>query len=90
MISINRYLPRLAVLLALAVLMTGCDPTVSLYGTFIPAWLICLAVGTVGTVLMRYLFAALRLESHLGPLILIYPCLLLLLSCAVWILFFQS
>lgn len=69
--------------------MTGCDPTINLYGTFIPAWLICLAVGTVGTVLLRYVFAALRLEPHLGPLILVYPCLLVLLSDAVWIWFFQ-
>lgn len=74
---------------ALAMLMTGCDPTINLYGTFIPAWLICLAVGTVVTVLLRYLFAGLRLEPHLGPLILVYPCLVLLLSCSVWLIFFR-
>jgi hypothetical protein len=85
----RRHLTRLVALLTLAMLMTGCDPTINLYGTFIPAWLICLAVGTVGTVLLRYVFAALRLEPHLGPLILVYPCLLVLLSDAVWILFFQ-
>ena len=77
-------------LLALAALMTGCDPVLNIYGTFIPAWLICLIAGTVGTVLLRYLLAKLRLEPHLGPLMLVYPCLLLLLSCVVWILFFQS
>jgi hypothetical protein len=85
----RRHLTRLVALLTLATLMTGCDPTINLYGTFIPAWLICLAVGTVGTVLLRYVFAALRLEPHLGPLILVYPCLLVLLSDAVWIWFFQ-
>jgi hypothetical protein len=85
----QRHIPRLAVLFALAALMTGCDPTINLYGTFIPAWLICLAVGTVGTVALRYLFAVLRLEQHLGPLILVYPCLVLLLSCVVWIIFFN-
>lgn len=90
MISMQRHLPRLIALFALALLMTGCDPTINLYGTFIPAWLICLAAGIVGTVLLRYLFAALRLELHLGPLILVYPCLLLLLSCVVWVLFFQK
>ncbi len=73
----------------MALLMTGCDPTINLYGTFIPAWLICMAAGTVGAVAMRYLFAALKLEQHLGPLILVYPCLVLLLSCAVWVIFFK-
>ncbi len=77
-------------MLALVLLMTGCDPTLNLYGTFIPAWLICMAAGTAGTILVRYLFAALKLEQHLGPLILVYPCLVLLLSCLVWVFFFQS
>jgi hypothetical protein len=81
---------RLAALFALAMLMTGCDPTINFYGTFVPAWLICMAAGATGAVLLRYLFAALKLEQHLGPLILVYPCLVLLLSCVVWILFFQS
>ena len=76
-------------LLASAMLMTGCDPTINLYGTFIPAWLICMAVGTVGTILLRYLFAALKLEPHLGPLLLVYPCLVVLLSCVIWAIFFK-
>lgn len=90
MIFKRRHLPRLLALFALALLLTGCDPTLNFYGTFIPAWLICMAAGATGAVLLRYLFAALKLEPHLGPLILVYPCLVLLLSCAVWILFFQS
>jgi hypothetical protein len=77
------------VLFVLAGLMTGCDPTINLYGTFIPAWLICMAAGTVGAVLLRYLLAALKLEPCLGPLILVYPCLVLLLSCIIWVIFFK-
>ena len=75
--------------LALATLVTGCDPTINFYGSFFPAWVICLGFGTVGTVLLRYLFAVLRLERNLGPLILVYPCLLLLLSCLTWLIFFR-
>ena len=83
------HLPRLAALFVLSLLLTGCDPTINLYGTFIPAWLICTAAGTVGAVAFRYLFAAVKLEPHLGPLILVYPCLVLLLSCGVWLIFFK-
>jgi YtcA family len=86
----RRRLTRLVALLTLAMLMTGCDPTINFYGTFVPAWLICMAVGATGAILLRYLFAALKLEQHLGPLILVYPCLVLLLSCVIWIFFFQS
>jgi hypothetical protein len=83
------HLPKLAALVALTLLMTGCDPTINLYGTFIPAWLICMAAGTAGAVALRYVFAALKLEPHLGPLILVYPCLVVLLSCLIWAIFFK-
>jgi len=38
---------------------------------------------------LRSLFAATRIEPHLGPLTVVYPCLALLLSCVVWIIFFN-
>lgn len=75
--------------LAVIFCTTGCDPTVNFYGSFFPAWVISLGVGIVATVLCRFLFAAVRLERNLGPLILVYPCLLLLLSCVAWIIFFK-
>ena len=46
-------------------------------------------LGLGGTILLRFLFAALRLERNLGPLVLVYPCLLLLLSCLAWLVLFQ-
>jgi hypothetical protein len=71
---------------AAAVLCTGCDPIINVYGSFFPAWLICLVVGLVLAGILRWLFAKTRLEPHLGPLVLVYPALAFLLSCVIWLL----
>ena len=42
------------------------------------------------TALLRSAFARLRLEPHLGPLLLIYPALLALATLLFWIAFFQG
>jgi len=75
-------------LVLLALLTTGCDPVVNFYGSFFPAWIVCFALGISLTALLRWLFARTRLERHLGPLVLIYPALAFLLTCATWLLLF--
>ncbi|HJY80056.1 MAG TPA: YtcA family lipoprotein [Candidatus Binatia bacterium] len=74
----------------LALLASGCDPIVNVYGSFFPAWVVCLVVGVLLTVLLRLVFAVARVERHLGPLILIYPSLTLLLTLLTWLVFFQT
>ncbi len=70
-------------------LLCGCDPTINFYGSFFPAWTWCLLLGLLGTILLRFVFAALRLERNLGPLMLVYPCLLMLLACVAWLALFR-
>ncbi|HAB15616.1 MAG TPA: YtcA family lipoprotein [Verrucomicrobiota bacterium] len=77
--------PPVFALVLVVPLTTGCDPVVNFYGSFFPAWVICLVLGILFTSLLRWLFAATRIERHLGPLVLIYPALALSLTCAVWL-----
>jgi len=49
-----------------------------------------MAAGLVLTALLRQLFAALRLEPHLGPLLLIYPSLWLLVTMLTWLAFYRT
>jgi hypothetical protein len=70
--------------------IAGCDPTINVQGSFFPAWIICMAVGIVLTVTCRQLLAAAGLEPHLGPLILIYPSLWLLLTVLTWLIFYRT
>jgi YtcA-like protein len=73
-------------------LVAGCGfaPSVNVLGSFFPAWLICIVVGVVLTILTRQVFVAMRIASDLGPAGLVYPCLAGLWIFATWLLLFGS
>ena len=78
----------LVALVVLAICSTGCDPVVNFYGSYFPAWVVCVAAGVFLTGLLHWAFAGIGLERHLGSLIIVYPALAFLLSSGVWLLFF--
>jgi hypothetical protein len=75
---------------ALALVAGGCDPVINVFGSFFPAWVVCMVVGTALTLALRPLFVVLGLERHLGPLLLVYPSLGLLLTMLTWLVFFHT
>jgi len=79
---------RPVLLFLVAPLVGGCSraPSVDILGSFFPAWLICLAVAIVLTVLVR--LALLRLQRMIAAPILVYPCLAALFTFALWLIFF--
>ena len=79
---------RLVALGLLAPFTSGCDPVVNFYGSFFPAWVLALGAVIFLTILLRWLFAILKIEQHLGPLVLVYSALTLLLTCATWLALF--
>jgi len=62
---------------------------VNIAGANFPAWLLCAIVGAVFAASFRPVFSATGIEPHLGPSLLIYPCLAVLLGCAVYLIFFN-
>ena len=58
-------LPRARRLAAVApvVLATACDPIVNVYGSFFPAWVLCLLTGVACTAVLRFVFALTGLED---------------------------
>jgi hypothetical protein len=85
---IGAELPLAALMLA-APLFAGCDPVVDIAGANFPAWLICAIAGIALAAMLRTLLVAIRIEPYLGPLTVVYSCLALLLSCIVWMIFFN-
>jgi hypothetical protein len=69
--------------------LTGCRraPSFDILGSFFPAWLACLALGLLLTVMARWLL--LRLQIVLALPILTYPSLTALFTFALWLMFFQ-
>jgi hypothetical protein len=70
-----------------ALIMAGCDPVVNIAGANFPAWLLCAITGAILAALLRPAFAVTRVELYLGPLVLIYPCLAIILACLVYLFF---
>jgi len=72
-----------------SLLLAGCAraPSFDVLGSFFPAWLVCLLVAIVLTVLARWLFLSLRVA--LAPSILIYPSLTTLFAFGLWLIFFR-
>jgi hypothetical protein len=73
-----------------SLLLAGCGrraPSFDLVGSLFPAWLFCLAVAILLTILARWLFLHLRVA--LAPPILIYPSLTAAFAFALWLIFFR-
>jgi hypothetical protein len=91
--GITRHLrlSRIAIisLLLSSLPLAACDPVVNIAGANFPAWLLCAMVGAVLAAAFRPVFVARRIEPYLGPLMLIYPCLAILLGCATYLIFFS-
>lgn len=67
-----------------------CDPVVNVYGSYWPGWLVSLFAGAALAAACRQLLAWSRIEPHLGPLIVVYPSLVVLLAVLAWIVLFQG
>lgn len=67
----------------------GCDPILNVQGSFFPAWMGSIAIGIALTALARYALARTRLEPHLGPPLLIYSSLGLLLTLVTWLVLYR-
>jgi len=70
-------------------LLASCSraPSFDILGSFFPAWLICLALGIVLSVLTRWLL--LRRHMVLALPVLVYPSLTALFTFALWLAFFH-
>jgi hypothetical protein len=70
--------------------LTGCRraPSIGLYGSYFPGWLVCIAVALVLTMVIRFLLHRYNFEEHLRPLGLVYISLGITLTCLLWLIFF--
>jgi len=66
-----------------------CAPIINLWGAYWPAWVPCLVCGIFLTLVSRLVFSWTGLEPHLGPLLLVYPMLIVAYSCGLWLLLYR-
>jgi len=86
----NRGLRRAILPTFPAVLLTACDPMLSIQGSFWPAWIICILAGLAISIVLAGQLARLKLAPHLGPPLLVYPSLWALCTFVIWLLFYST
>jgi hypothetical protein len=84
-----------SILLSGSLLLAGCrsddhSPTVDVLGSYFPAWIICIVIGLALTLVARQLFIGIKVDGHLRQAPLVYLCLMVSFTLAVWLLFFQN
>ena len=79
------------VAVASALLASGCSraPSFNILGSFFPAWILCGVFGILLAVVVRLFFVRIKLEAHLSPMILVYPCLAAFFTFTLWLVFFS-
>jgi hypothetical protein len=81
-----------SLLLIPVVCLSGCRgaPSINLVGSFFPAWMLCVAFGVIGVLVLRRVFVRTEIEPHLGAVAVVYFCLWVLLTLGSWLLFFRG
>ena len=71
-------------------LVSGCRraPSIGIYGSYFPGWLICLVLGIALTVAAHLVLRRLDYEVHLRPLGLVFISVSITLTCLLWLIFF--
>ena len=64
--------------------------TVDVFGSYFPAWMVCILSGITLTLIAHWIVEVCNLKPYLGPAPLIYSCLMIVLTFATWILFYQN
>ena len=82
--------PAIWIMLLSLSLVSGCRraPSIGIYGSYFPGWLICLAFGIALTAAAHLVLRPLDYEVHLRPLGLVFISLSITLTCLLWLIFF--
>ena len=68
--------------------LAGCGGShvINVLGSYFPVWLLCMIVGVAFAFVARAVFLRLKIEPYVGPLPLIYLCVVVAVSCLMWLL----
>jgi hypothetical protein len=92
----NPTAQRISLATLLAAFLPGCagagshSPSLDVLGSYFPAWMLCIIVGLVLSLITRLVLVAFRLDAHLRPAPVVYPCLAVIFTMAVWLAFFRN
>jgi uncharacterized membrane protein (DUF441 family) len=65
-------------------------PSINIFGTFFPSWMLCVIVGVVVAALAHKAVAALGLQAEVKPAVLVYSSVALAATFGVWLVRYGS
>ena len=65
-------------------------PKINVIGSFFPSWMLCALIGILAALLGRRLFIRTGLDPYVGPRVLVYSCLGLLVTLVLWVTLFRE
>jgi hypothetical protein len=76
-----------AVSTAVGALLSGCQlgPDITVVGSYFPSWMACLVLGILGAIVFWQIFTHTGLDPYLGPRLLVYPGLVILITLVLWL-----
>jgi hypothetical protein len=84
--GVLRALRRVAI--ALPVAACNSAPTMDLFGSYFPAWMLCAAVGIVAAIIIRQILAVAGINDYVVAPLLTYAGLAVSATLLAWLLWF--
>jgi hypothetical protein len=77
---------------AAGIALSGCRPApdITVAGSYFPSWMACLVLGILGAIVFWKIFTRTGLDPYLGPRLLVYPGLVILITLVVWMSVFRG
>jgi len=68
--------------------MTRHSPQIDVFGSYFPAWMVCIVVAILLTVIARQLLVALQIDAQLRPAGLVYLSLWFVFAVSIRLVFY--
>jgi hypothetical protein len=82
----QRALTRVTI--ALPVAACNYAPTMDLFGSFFPAWMLCAAIGIIAAIIIRQILAVVGINDYVVAPLLTYAALAVSVTLLAWLLWF--
>ena len=66
------------------------SPTLDVLGSYFPAWMACIILGLALTLVTRQVLIGFKLNAHLRVAPLVYVCLTISWTLAVWLICYKN
>src|SRR5215471_11974328 len=76
------------VAIALAVAACNYSPTMDLFGSYFPAWMLCAAVGIIAAIVIRQILAVAGINDYVVVPLLTYAALAVSATLLAWLVWF--